>query len=258
MSRFMIIPRIDKLDESLALAREYGFGFEFNDFYSPKVLDDTELTESIIEKYKAAGLPDYCTSHGDFFDVLVFSEDKYIREISRKRIIQSLETALKIGARSVVFHTNHNPYFIADVYVNSWHRYNEEFWNEILPMYPQLNIYLENMCDSSPKMLADLAKSLCHHKNFGVCFDYAHASVFGRCDIGQWVTELAPYVKHLHINDNDLESDLHLAVGDGKIDWQRFKEYYFKYFSDKTVLIETSYPETQRRSAEYLKKLGVL
>ena len=91
----MIIPRIDKLDESLALAHEYGFGFEFNDFYSPKVLDDTELTESIIEKYKAAGLPDYCTSHGDFFDVLVFSEDKYIREISRKRIIQSLETALK-------------------------------------------------------------------------------------------------------------------------------------------------------------------
>lgn len=125
-------------------------------------------------------------------------------------------------------------------------------------MYPQLNIYLENMCDSSPKMLADLAKSLCHHKNFGVCFDYAHASGFGRCDIGQWVTELAPYVKHLHINDNDLESDLHLAVGDGKIDWQRFKEYYFKYFSDKTVLIETSYLETQRRSAEYLKKLGVL
>lgn len=164
MSRFMIIPRIDKLDESLALAHEYGFGFEFNDFYSPKVLDDTELTESIIEKYKAAGLPDYCTSHGDFFDVLVFSEDKYIREISRKRIIQSLETALKIGARGVVFHTNHNPYFIADAYVNSWHRYNEEFWNEILPMYPQLNIYLENMCDSSPKMLADLAKSLCHHK----------------------------------------------------------------------------------------------
>ena len=105
----MIIPRIDKLDESLALAHEYGFGFEFNDFYSPKVLDDTELTESIIEKYKAAGLPDYCTSHGDFFDVLVFSEDKYIREISRKRIIQSLETALKIGARGVVFHTNHNP-----------------------------------------------------------------------------------------------------------------------------------------------------
>ena len=42
MSRFMIIPRIDKLDESLAIAHEYGFGFEFNDFYSPKVLDDTE------------------------------------------------------------------------------------------------------------------------------------------------------------------------------------------------------------------------
>lgn len=53
----MIIPRIDKLDESLALAHEYGFGFEFNDFYSPKVLDDTELTESIIENTKRQDFP---------------------------------------------------------------------------------------------------------------------------------------------------------------------------------------------------------
>lgn len=59
-------------------------------------------------------------------------------------------------------------------------------------------------------------------------------------------------------NDNDLKSDLHLAVGDGKIDWNRFKEHYFKFFTKASVLIETSSIENQRRSAEFLSKLGII
>ena len=54
----------------------------------------------------------------------------------------------------------------------------------------------------------------------------------------------------IEIRDNYIELDTNIL--------KEFNKYYFKYFSDKTVLIETSYPETQRRSAEYLKKLGVL
>ena len=106
-------------------------------------------------------------------------------------------------------------------------------------------------------MLAELAKRLADVPNFGVCLDYAHAIVFGS-DINSWVKELSPYIKHMHINDNDLKNDLHLAVGDGKIDWQAFRQSYDSclYRAD-TVLIETSSLENQQRSAEYLLKLGI-
>ena len=258
MSNFLIIPKIDSIEESLSLAREYGFGFEFNDFFHPSVLDDKERIEQITAEYKAHGLPEYCTCHGDFFDVTVFSEDRLIKEISEMRVRQSIEAALGIGAKAVVFHTNHNPFFVSSGYVNNWINANVSLWGRMLEEYPGIDIYIENMCDSSPDMLASLAKEMKSYSRFGVCFDYAHATVFGGNEIDRWVTALAPYIKHLHINDNDLKYDLHLAVGDGQIDWNIFKDYYLEYFTDKTILIETGDLNNQRRSAEFLGKLGIL
>ena len=107
-------------------------------------------------------------------------------------------------------------------------------------------------------MLARLAQRLEDMKNFGVCFDYAHAVIFGS-DIDEWVKTLSPFVRHMHINDNDLKNDLHLAAGDGKIDWNHFKTNFDSYLSSaQTVLIETSLLENQRRSAEFLSGIGVI
>lgn len=256
--KFLIIPKLDELEKSLALAEEYGFGFEYNDFFIPDVMDNEKLTDDIVSRYKAHKLPEYCTMHGAFFDVLVFSSDKKIRRISEERIITSLDIARKIGAKGVVFHTNHNPDLNSEVYVRGWFDSNESFWRKVLPKYPDLEIYMENMFDRTPDMLCGLAKRLADIPNFGVCFDYAHAAVYGT-DIDSWVDAVSPYVKHIHINDNDLKDDLHLAVGDGKIDWEHFKLCLEeKLSSAKTVLIETSSIENQRRSAEFLAKLGVL
>lgn len=258
MSRFLIIPQIKCIDRSLELASEYSFGFEYNDFFLPDVMDDAALTEDIISRYKSAGVPDICTMHGAFFDVLIFSYDKKIREISELRVRQSLDIARKIGAKGVVFHTNHNPDLTAEAYIRNWFDCNEKFWRGILDDYPDLEIYMENMFDTSPDMLAGMAERLSDKANFGVCFDYAHAVIYGS-DIESWVTTLAPYVKHMHINDNDLKNDLHLAAGDGLINWECFKYHYETCFGDvKTVLIETSSLENQRRSAEFLRQLGIL
>lgn len=258
MSKFLIIPNIKDIDKSLELAEKYGFGFEYNDFFIPDVMDDTNLTDELIARYNGHELPDYCTMHGAFFDVLVFSYDKRIREISEMRIRTSLDIARKAGAKGVVFHTNHNPSLTSEVYINNWLERNEKFWRQVLAEYPDIDIYLENMFDDSPDMLAELAKRLEGEDNFGVCFDYAHAVIFGT-DTDRWVRTLAPYVKHMHINDNDLKNDLHLAAGDGKIDWNAFKASFDGYLSaSKSVLIETSSYENQRRSAEFLSGIGII
>ena len=258
MSRFHIIPQINELEESLKLAEEYGFGFEYNDFFFPDVLDNESLTDELIAKYKSCKLPENCTLHGAFFDVIIFSDDRVIRRISEMRVRQSLNIARKIGASGVVFHTNHNPALTTKVYLTHWLDRNEAFWREILSEYADIQIYMENMFDDSPRMLAALAERLSDMDNFGVCFDYAHAVIFGS-DIGDWTDTLSPYVKHMHINDNDLKNDLHLAVGDGKIDWQRFKaEFQTKLSRTGSVLIETSSTDNQRRSAEFLRNMDLL
>lgn len=257
MRKFLIIPQINNIDESLKLAEEYGFGFEYNDFFTPDILENESLADELISRYKARELPEYCTMHGDFFDVLIFSEDRRIREISELRIRQSLDTARKLGVKGVVFHTNHNPLLNTDLYIGNWYECNERFWRKILREYRDLEIYMENMFDNSPDMLAELAKRLSDEKNFGVCLDYAHAVIYGS-DINDWTEKLSPYVRHIHINDNDLKNDLHLAVGDGKIDWNGFRQNLEVLSEASSALIETSSLESQRRSAEFLSELKII
>lgn len=257
MNKFLIIPALNRIDESIALAEKYGLGFEFNDFFHPAMLSDKKRLDETIARYNSLRMPDYLTMHGDFFDVIVFSEDEEIRRISEKRIAQSIDAAKRLGARGVVFHTNHNPFLNTREYLEHWLELNTNYWEMVLEDNPDINIYIENMFDSSPDLLAELSERLSRFDNYGVCFDYAHA-VISSTPVEQWTEKLAPYVKHMHINDNDLFSDLHLAVGEGKIDWGVFKTALKEKFPDATVLIETSTIERQEKSIEYLLENGIM
>lgn len=252
--RLFIIPDIKNIDSHIELAKKYNLGFESNDFFSPVILDNPEELERRIKIYDEIreASPDITfTSHGDFFDVIIFSDDALIREIAEKRIRQSIEVAYRIHAQAVIFHTNHSPQLKAPIYLKNWEERNASFWSKMLEEYPDMNIYIENMFDDTPDVILGLAKRLSQYKNFGICLDYAHASCFGNAaSIDEWVVKLAPYVKHLHINDNDLKDDLHLAIGDGKIDWTKFKKYYDEYFCNATVLIETNSYENKVKSLE--------
>lgn len=255
MKQLLIIPRFNELSRSLELADRYDLGFEFNDFFTPDILDDDSRRVKITEEYKRAGLPNYRTSHGAFFDVIPFSPDTKIREISDLRIKQSITAAQELGAAAVVFHTNYNPFLSTKSYIDGWIEQNSAYWGGILDGFSDINIYLENMFDTSPDIMAELAERLCVHQNFGICFDYAHAALTA-VPQKEWAERLCKYVKHIHINDNDLKSDLHLAVGDGRIDWNEFYQLYEKYLSGATVLIETSQLENQQRSLEFLRENG--
>lgn len=257
IERLSIIPDPEKIESSIKLARKYGCSFEYNDFYMPALLDDEKMVEDRISGYLATGeLPQRCTMHGAFLDVTIFSDDPKIVEVSDLRVEQSLKIARRIGAKAVVFHTNYMPNFQVDYYCKSWLKKNEIYWKEKLEKYSDIHIYMENMFDMSYELLARLAERLSAYSNFGVCFDYAHAHAFGNeLQIDAWVKALSPYVKHIHINDNDLVQDLHLALGEGKIDWNRFKEYYETYFSDASVLIEMKDLTAAKKSLEFILML---
>ena len=257
IDKLLIIPDRTDLTGYCELADKYELGFEYNDFFAPAVLSDEDRLAEIQNIYLGCHeLPDYCTSHGAFLDVTVFSDDPLIREASDLRVNQSLEIAEKVGAKGVIFHTNYIANFKLDSYREGFVRRNTEYWSRKLKEHKNLNIYIENMFDDDPELLAGLAAGLADNENFGVCFDYAHAHVFGNPeDIDRWVKSLAPYVKHIHINDNDFCQDMHLAVGDGKIDWKRFKAYYEEYFSRASVLIEVNGLDKIRRSLEFLREL---
>lgn len=257
MKQMLIIPEHRALDESISLAKEFGTGFEYNDFSAPDVLDHNEALEQMILQYKEAELPEFTTVHGAFFDVIPFSIDSKIREVSELRIRQSIAVAKKINAKSVVFHTNYNPFLNSEVYKRSWIEGNAAYWSCILEENPDINIYLENMFDATPDLLEQLSNRLCQYKNYGVCLDYAHAFL-SKTAPKEWASRLARFVKHVHISDNDGISDLHMAWGDGIINKDDFYQTYCTYLSDAAILMETTGTENIRKSLLRLKEDGFL
>ncbi len=247
MKKLLVIPDRNNLDESIKLAGEYDLGFEYNDYFVPSVLDDEILLNEIANCYLGKQLPSYCTMHGAFFDVIPFSPDDRIREISELRIEQSIAAAKKMGSSAVVFHTNYNPFLNSDTYINGWIEKNSDYWSSVLSRHSDVAIYLENMFDTSPNIMRELADKLSIHENFGICLDYAHASI-SPTDPSVWAERLGKYIRHVHLNDNDLKADLHLPWGSGIIDRRQFYKCYDDYMNGATILLETNGVQAQRKS----------
>lgn len=257
MKSISIIPKRDNIEESLRLSKEYNANFEYNDFFLPFVLDDEDKKEELINFYKS--LPrdrSNDTLHGAFLDVTLHSSDARIREVSELRVRQSMDIAKKLGIRGVVFHTNMIANFKDAVYMDNWVKTNAAFYKKILDEYQGIYVFVENMFDFDPDMLAALAEELKEEPYFGVCLDYAHATI-SKVPAKEWIKVLKPYIKHMHINDNDLKDDQHKALGKGDINYQKFSNLMNENNMEVSVLVEVSKIEDQIVSLEYMKQKSI-
>lgn len=254
MKEIYIIPDYGDMEQSLALAEKYNCAFEYNDFYQPQVLDDTKRQQEMIQQYRQYGRDmSEDTMHGAFLDVTIHSSDDRIREVSMLRVRQSMDIAKAAGIHGVVFHSGRLAGFRVDYYIRKWLADNEAFFRQLSAQYPEQQIFMENMFDEKPDILAALAERLADVENFGICLDYAHAAIT-HFSIEQWVEVLAPYICHMHINDNNLEDDSHDAVGDGAIDWNKFNRLMRQNHIHAPVLVEVNGIEKQKRSLEYMQR----
>ena len=104
--------------------------------------------------------------HGAFFDVIVFSNDAKIREISKYRMKQSMDLAKKLRVKGVVFHTNSNPQVPGEFYERQVVERTVSYLEELLNQYPDISIYLENMFDRKPDLLVRISEQLKKYENY--------------------------------------------------------------------------------------------
>ena len=258
MKKISIIPKRENIEESLRLSKEYNASFEYNDFFLPFILDDEVKKKEIIDFYKGLDRDrSEDTMHGAFLDVTLHSMDTRIREISELRVRQSMEIAKELGIRGVVFHTNMIANFKDGFYMKRWVDTNAAFYKKILKEYPGIYIFVENIFDFDPDMLLELAREMEEEEYFGICLDYAHATI-SKVEAKEWFEVLKPYIKHMHINDNDLQNDLHMALGLGKIDYKEWNQLLKASGIEPSILVEVSKLEDQEESLLYMKMEGML
>lgn len=252
---WLIIPDFDNIQESLALAKEYNAGFEYNDFFDPKVYRDEDEIKRRVSIYKGCKRNSQKdTLHGVFLDIAFASRDSLIRDYSRKCMEQSMEIASRLETRGVVFHSGLVSGLRQETYLQNWYEAQEEWIRYLLGKYPDLCIFMENTFEESPENLVELKRRLKEEERFQLCLDYGHA-ILSKTPAKQWVCTMAKDIAHIHLNDNDLYADLHLVPGEGKIDFAQFKKLMESYQIQCPILLEIAGVDKQRQALEYMSKL---
>ena len=253
--RYYVIPNLKEKEKYIELSKKYNLGFEYNEFFIPDTLDDENKISDILCEYKKLNRT-MDTLHGAFFDIVLDSMDQRIQKISFDRVKKSLEIADKLGCKGVIFHTNYITWMKDLKYRRRWIEYNKRAYLSLIEEFPNLEIYIENMFDLDPYLLKDLVQEI-DHERIGVCLDFAHANI-SNTSLDTWFYELKPYIKHIHINDNDGTIDSHDEIGKGSIDFKKVFEYIHQLDDKTTILIEISDYNKAVASIEYCIDKGLI
>jgi len=252
MKKLLMIPRINELEENLKLRDKLNIGFEYNDFFIPSLLDDKKALEDRISAYKNVG--GFNTIHGVFFDICFNSSDELIKNASYTRARQTLDIATKLGCKKIVFHTNYIVGFNSADYKKMWIDRNAIAYKTFLKEYPNIEILVENMFDQDDELILKLLEAV-NNERLRMCFDIAHANL-SKESIKDWYSHCKKYITHIHINDNFGDSDSHLAIGSGNMDYDYIIKEILNNF-DGSVLIEVKTTADFIKSYEYLVSKGL-
>lgn len=255
MQNYLLIPDINNVEKSVELASKYSLNFEYNEFTKPEIYSSEAEVDRVINTYKSLERDrSNDTMHGAFLGVDIAAVDPMLREYSQELCKQSLEIANKLGIKGVVFHTGLIGTLRVEYYVNNWLDTAEDFFGKLCRKYPDIEIYMENSFEQEPAVFISLMDRMREYRNFKLCLDYGHA-ILTQTSIEGWVEAFAPFIGHMHLNDNDLLDDLHLALGTGQIDFNEYSSLIKKYGIESSVLLEMNGYDKVEKSIRFIKKL---
>jgi len=207
------------IEHEIACAQDYGLGAEVQALGLPEVLsgDFSALLTRI--KTATADLSGPIGMHGPFIDLPHYSADADIRAVCRKRYHQAFDFAEELGACYILFHSQYNPIIRVPKYRQMYHEGSLTFWPEFIERADNIGIpiYIENMFDDDPGPMCDVVHAI-GSPALKLCLDIAHAVIFSKLSVEDWIAAYGSNLAHVHVNDCHGDSDDHLGLGMGSLD----------------------------------------
>ena len=199
------------------LAETYDLGIELDQFCTAMYMDGPEFLEYDLQV--KGMLKRARVFHGPFNELSPCAIDPKIRAISMERYNQAFDLMQSYGLKKLVLHGG----FIPNVYFPVWYvEQSITFWKEFLSDKPDdLLLCLENVMEPEPALLRDIAAGV-DDPRCRLCFDTGHANIQSISSVPTetWIREMAPYLAHLHLHNNNGEWDWHRPLGEGTIDME--------------------------------------
>lgn len=215
---------------------------------------DRKWLEGIRQRLDEAGLS--CTVHLPFLDLKPGSLNRAIRGATIEIMTSALDIARMFSPQRMVMHPSLTSWLEPDLFEKTFFYCCEtvihisDHW----PGHPP--ICLENTHELSPDPLVRMVEHI-DRENVGICFDLGHWFSFSKGMINQdfdrWFDAFAPHIRHIHLHDNDGDRDAHLALGQGKMDWEHIITRINELSPRPTMTLEPHNRKDFEASMDYFK-----
>ena len=235
-------------DDAVQTAREFGLGVELAQFCLAENMDKTP--PDVQASLDAALQMPRRVLHAPFAELCPAAIDPLVRAVTRRRFLQAAALAKRYGAEKMVVHSG----FIPLVYYPEWFApQSAAFWREFLNDVDGLTLCVENVMETSPDALRQIAEQV-NDPRLRICFDVGHAFCQSG-DLAPWLDALAPYISHVHLHNNHGSFDEHLGLPDGTLDMAAVIRQLEALAPQATYTLEV---RSARASVEWLLEEGLL
>ncbi len=226
--------------------REYGLGLEIAEFCTAWNIDRRfELTDSRVQE-SMQGIS-RSILHAPSNELFPCAIDEKARELAAYRYRQAIDLAKRYGSKKVVIHGGYHPWMYYPVwYVGQ----SVAFWKEFLKEDPGVEIVLENVLETQPDLMLDILEGV-DDPRLRMCFDVGHINAYSYIPVLDWLETCAPWIGHIHVNNNDGREDLHQGLQDGIIPMKELLQRIESLCPEATITLEMT--ET-KSSLEWLAK----
>ena len=227
-------------------AREYGFGLEIAEFCTAWNIDRRfKLTDSRVrESLQGVSRSILHAPSNELFPCAI---DEKARELAAYRYRQAIDLAKRYGSKKVVIHGGYHPWMYYPVwYVGQ----SVSFWKDFLKEDPGVEIVLENVLETQPDLILEILEGV-DDPRLRMCFDVGHINAYSYIPIMDWLETCAPWIGHIHVNNNDGREDLHQSLPDGSIPMKELLRRIQDLCPDATVTLEVT---EAKSSLEWLQQ----
>jgi sugar phosphate isomerase/epimerase len=194
---------------------------------------------------------------GAYIDLNPGTPELKVREIVRKKVLQSIDFALSLKSVEIIFLSTFLPMIQLDSYDDTHVDNSISFWKDTIYTTKNIKISLCNTFEYNPNILVRIAQGV-NNENFGLAFDVGHAFAYGKITLKDFFEKIEPFCSSIYLHSNKRNADEHLNIFEGELFNSREFQEIIPLIRNKNIILKPIEKSRLDENLDLLRKSLVL